>query len=74
MMIMNKNKTKKSLEKFHLTAVIKRTIIYDKKSGKTYKYKEEDHSRKLIGHDKLTDSRVIEANHVKKLKKYLMKL
>ena len=26
-----------------------------------YKYKEEDHSRKLIGHDKLTDSRVIEA-------------
>ena len=34
MMIMKKNKTKKSLEKFHLTAVIKRSIIYDKKSGK----------------------------------------
>ena len=62
MMLMKKNKTKKSLEKFHLTAIIKRTIIYDKKSGKTYKYKEEEHSRKLIGHDKLTDSRVIEAS------------
>ena len=33
-----------------------------KKSGKTYKYKEEDHSRQLLGHDKLTDSRVIEAS------------
>ncbi len=62
MMLMSKNKTKKPLEKFHLTAVIKRAIIYDKKSGKPYKYKEEDHSRQLLGHDKLTDSRVIEAS------------
>jgi len=62
MMLMSKKKTKKPLEKFHLTAVIKRTIMYDKKTGKTYKYKEEEHSRQLLGHDKLTDSRVIEAS------------
>ena len=62
MMLMSKNKTKKSLEKFHLTAIIKRTITYtNKKNGRINKYDEENHSRLLVGHDKLTDSRVIEA-------------
>jgi len=62
MMLMSKNKNKKSLEKFHLTAIIKRTITYtNKKNGKINKYDEENHSRLLVGHDKLTDSRVIEA-------------
>jgi len=62
MMLMSKNKNKKSLEKFHLTAIIKRTITYtNKKNGRINKYDEENHSRLLVGHDKLTDSRVIEA-------------
>jgi hypothetical protein len=71
MMMIRKNKTKKPLKKFHLTAIIKRSIHYDKKSGKTYSYKEEDHSRQLLGHDKLTDSRVIEATSAKKHKNIL---
>ena len=62
MMLMSKNKTKKPLKKFHITAIIKRSIHYDKKSGKTYSYKEEDHSRKLLGHDTLTDPRIIESS------------
>ena len=62
MMIRSKNKTQKPLEKFHITAIIKRTITYThKKTGKIDKYNEEDHSRVLKGHDVLTDSRVIEA-------------
>ena len=62
MTLMIRNKNKKPLEKFHLTAVLKRTITYtNKKSGKINKYIEEDHSRVLKGHDTLTDSRVIEA-------------
>jgi hypothetical protein len=62
MMIRNK-KTKKSREKFHLTAIIDRSINYpDKKNGNVkYTYKEKHHERQLQGHDKLTDSRVIEA-------------
>jgi hypothetical protein len=31
MMLMSKNKTKKPLEKFHLTAIMKRTITYTHK-------------------------------------------
>ena len=62
MTLMSKNKNKKTLEKFHLTAIIKRTITYtNKKNGRINKYDEENHSRLLVGHDKLTDSRVIEA-------------
>ena len=62
MIIHSRNKTKKLLEKFHPTAVMKRTITYThKKSGKINKYNEEDHVRVLKGHDTLTDSRVIEA-------------
>ena len=66
MMIKSKTKTQKPLEKFHLTAIIKRTIHYhDKKTGNIkYSYKEEDHSRLLTGHDTLTDSRVVEASSV----------
>jgi hypothetical protein len=64
MMIHSKNKTKKPLEKFHLTAIMKRTITYtNKKTGKINKYNEEDHSRVLKGHDILTDSRVLKLNH-----------
>ena len=63
MMIHSKNKTKKPLEKFHLTAIMKRTITYThKKTGKINKYNEEDHSRILLGHDTLNDSRVVEAS------------
>ena len=70
MMMISKNKTKKPLEKFHLTAVLKRTITYtNKKTGKINKYNEEDHSRLLKGHDTLTDSRVIEANSLEEAKK-----
>ncbi len=62
MAIISKNKTKKPYEKFHMTAVMKRTITYtNQKSGKINRYNEEDHSRLLKGHDVLTDSRVIEA-------------
>jgi hypothetical protein len=60
MTLMSKNKNKKTLEKFHLTAIIKRTIIYTKDHGKMYKYDEENHKNLMSGHDKLTDSRVIE--------------
>ena len=60
MMIMHQKNPKKLFEKFHSTAVVKRTIIYEK-SGMSYRYKEEDHSRQLLEHDWLTDSRVIEA-------------
>ncbi len=39
MMLMSKNKNKKTLEKFHLTAIIKRTITYtNTKNGKITKY------------------------------------
>ena len=62
MMIRSKTKTKKPLKKFHITAIIKRSIHYDKKSGKTYSYNEEDHSRQLLGHDQLTDSKAIESS------------
>ncbi len=58
---MSKYKKKKTLEKFHLTAIIKRTITYTNKNGRINKYDEENHSRLLVGHDKLTDSSVIEA-------------
>ena len=69
MMMINKNKTKKPLEKFHITAIMKRTITYThKKTGKTNKYNEEDHSRVLKGHDTLTDSRVIEAKSLEEAK------
>ena len=64
MTMIRKQKTKKKMDKYHLTAVIKRSIqYYDKKTGQIKKtYKEEDHVRKLIGHDMLTDSRMIEAS------------
>jgi 1,2-phenylacetyl-CoA epoxidase PaaB subunit len=69
MMMISKNKTKKPLEKFHLTAVMKRSITYThKKTGKINKYNEEDHSRVLKGHDTLTDSRVIEAKSLEEAK------
>ena len=69
MMMISKNKTKKPLEKFHITAIMKRTITYtNKKSGKINQYKEEDHSRVLKGHDTLTDSRVIEAKSFEEAK------
>ena len=63
MMMIRHKKTKKPLEKFHLTAIIDRSINYpDKKTGNVkYTYKEKHHERQLQGHDKLTDSRVIEA-------------
>ncbi len=56
-------KTKKPLEKYYLTAIIERSIRYpNKKTGNVKIYKEEDHSRLLIGHDTLTDSRAVEAS------------
>ena len=63
MMMIRHKKIKKPLEKFHLTAIIDRSINYpDKKTGNVkYTYKEKHHERQLQGHDKLTDSRVIEA-------------
>ncbi len=62
MMMITKNKNKKNLEKYHLNAIIKRSILYtNTKTGKSKMYKEEDHSRLLKGHDMLTDSRVVEA-------------
>jgi hypothetical protein len=67
MMMIRHKKTKKPLEKFHLTAIIDRSIHYpDKKTGDVkFSYKEKDHSHLLQGHDKLTDSRVIEATSLK---------
>ena len=57
------------MKKFHLSAIIKRSVHYDKTSGKTYSYKEEDHSRQLLGHDKMTDSRVVEATSLEEAQK-----
>ncbi len=74
MVMIRKNKTKKQLEKFHnnfhLTAItggIEGSIHYpDKKTSNIkYSYKEKKHSKPLKGHDKLTDSRVIEATSLK---------
>ena len=74
MMMISKNKTKKPLEKFHLTATLDRSIHYpDKKSGNIkYSYKEKDHSKPFRGQDKLTDSRVIEATSLEELKNYFI--
>ena len=73
MMIMSKNKIKKPLEKFHLAAVIKRTITYtNKKNGRVNKYDEENHSRLLKGHDVLTDSRVVEATSLLEAQQFFM--
>ncbi len=63
-MMISKNKTKKPIEKFHLTAVLKRIITYThKKTGKINKYKEEDHSRVLIGHDTLMIPELLKLTH-----------
>ncbi len=63
MMIRSKNKKKKPLQTYHLTAIIKRSIHYpDNKTGNVRIYKEEDHSRLVDGHDRLTDSRAVEAS------------
>jgi hypothetical protein len=63
MMIRSKNKNKKPLQTYHLTAIIKRSIHYqNKQTGKVSVYKEEDHSRLVDGHDRLTDSRAVEAS------------
>ena len=71
MMIMAKKNTKKHVEKFHLTAIIDRNMIYpDKETGiAKYIYTEKEHSRLLKGHDNLTDSRVIEASSLEEAKK-----
>jgi len=70
MMIMAKKNTKKTMHKYHLTAIIDRNITYtSKKSGKVNVYTEKEHSRLLKGHDKLTDSRVIEAGSLEEAKK-----
>ena len=71
MMIKSKNKTKKPLEKFHLTAILDRIMHYhDKKTGNIkYSYKEKDHSKPFRGQDKLTDSRVIEATSLEEAQK-----
>ena len=71
MMIMAKKNTKKTINKYHLTAIIDRNITYhDKETGATkYIYTEKEHSRLLKGHDKLTDSRVIEASSEEEAKK-----
>jgi hypothetical protein len=63
MMIRSKNKNKKPLQTYHLTAIIKRSIHYpDRKTGNVRIYREEDHSRLIDGHDTLTDSRAVEAS------------
>jgi len=71
LMMIRHKKTKKTLEKFHLTAIIDRSIHYaDKNTGNVkYSYKEKDHSRSLNGHDRLTDSRVIEATSLEEAQK-----
>ena len=73
MMIMAKKNTKKTLHKYHFIAIIDRNITYtDKKSGKVDVYTEKEHSRLLKGHDKLTDSRVIEASSLEEAKKSIL--
>ena len=71
MMIMAKKNTKKTINRYHLTAIIDRNITYhDKKTGATkYIYTEKEHSRLIKGHDKLTDSRVIEASSAEEAKR-----
>ena len=45
MMIMAKKNTKKTINRYHLTAIIDRNITYnDKKSGKINIYTEKEHS------------------------------
>jgi hypothetical protein len=71
MMMIRHKKTNKTLEKFHLTAIIDRSIRYpDKNTGNVkYSYKETDHSRWLHGHARLSDSRVIEAASLEEAQK-----
>jgi len=84
MMMIRRNKAKKQMvrddprsgashplrDKFHITAIIERSIHYpDKKTGITkYTYEEKNHPRQLVGHDKLTDSRIIEATSLEEAK------
>ncbi len=71
---LSKIKDKKTLHKYHLTAIIDRNITYpDKKTGK-YIYTGKEHNKLLKGHDKLTDSRVIEAINLEELKENSMLL
>ena len=68
-MMMIKNKEKK-LHRYHLTIQIRRKITYtNKKTGKINKYKEEDHNKKIVGHDNLIDSRVVEASSLDEAKR-----
>jgi hypothetical protein len=67
-----KQKTKLPLKKFHLTAIIDRTITYiDKRTGQLKQtYKEDDHIRPFQkGQDTLHDSRIIEARSLEEAKK-----
>ena len=67
--MMIKNKAKK-LHRYHLTVKINRKITYtNKKTGKINKYKEEDHNKKIVGHDNLIDSRVVEASSLDEAKR-----
>ena len=73
MMMIRHKKTKKPIKKFHLTAIIDKSIDYpNKKIGNVkYTYKEKHHERQLQGHDKLTDSRVIEATSKEEAQKII---
>ena len=68
MLLINKNKTKQ-LHKYHLTARIERKITYTNKTGAKKTYKESEHERKLVGHDNLYDSRIVEASSLQEAQK-----
>jgi hypothetical protein len=70
MMVISKIKNKKTLHKYHLTAIIDRNVTYtNNKSGKINVYTEKEHNKLLKGHDKLTDSRIIEASSLEEAKR-----
>ena len=70
MMVISKIKNKKTLHKYHLTAIIDRNVTYtNSKSGKINVYTEKEHNKLLKGHDKLTDSRIIEASSLEEAKR-----
>ncbi len=70
MMVISKIKNKKTLHKYHLTAIIERNVTYtNSKTGKINIYTEKEHNKLLKGHDKLTDSRIIEASSLEEAKR-----
>ena len=56
---------------FHINAVVRRSITYNKQNGKQYAYNDGNHSKVLKGSDKLNESRVVVAKTLKEARRLL---